>query len=211
MNARLRIGICGSASVGKTTLAQTLAYDFGLPCLEEEMRAYLVRSGANLSAMKAVDAEQVILKLWQQRRERELSTPGFVADNCAIDFAAYALYYGCMSDLSARHLLVEARSNLETYDAIVLLPWGVLTYEQDGVRPADQHLQLRYQFLLEGLLRRYVRASKLHVLPERLVRLEDRRAWVAERLATRHSITTLTSSLSRGTGDPSFASTEVAS
>jgi len=36
-----RLGVCGSASVGKTALANVLAADFGLPWLREEMRAAL--------------------------------------------------------------------------------------------------------------------------------------------------------------------------
>ncbi len=146
------------------------------------MRTYLEHSGADLSQLPSVEVEKIVLSLWEQRRHNELATPAFVADNCSIDFAAYALYYGCMSHASSRHLLVDARRHLAAYDAIVLLPWGVLPYEQDGVRPADQHLQLRYQFLLEGLLRRYLPQQKLYLLPEQIVRLDDRRAWVADRL-----------------------------
>ncbi len=180
MTTELRIGICGSASVGKTTLAHALACDLGLPCIEEEMRAYIEGSGADLSSLPSAAVEEIILQMWEQRRTTERTAAGFIADNCSIDFAAYALYYGCLSPTGSRHLLVEAGHNLDAYDAVVLLPWGVLPYQQDGVRPANQHLQLRYQFLLEGLLWRYVPKGKLYVLPEHLVRLDERRAWVAD-------------------------------
>lgn len=182
MAATLRLGICGSASVGKTTLAHALAQDLDLPCIEEEMRAYLEHFGADLSRLPSSEVEHVVLTLWQQRQRAERATPAFVADNCSIDFAAYALYYGCLSHRSSEQLLVQARRHLESYDAIVLLPWGSLPYVQDGVRPTDQHLQLRYQFLLEGLLRRYVPPQKLHPLPEGILHLDDRRAWVLDRL-----------------------------
>jgi uroporphyrinogen III methyltransferase/synthase len=70
----------------------------------------------------------------------------------------------------------------------------VLPYEQDGVRPADQHQQLRYQILIEGLLRRYLDPHKLHLLPETLMRLEDRQRWIAARLAR----TSQTADVARG-------------
>jgi uroporphyrinogen III methyltransferase/synthase len=183
MNPDLRIGICGSASVGKTTLAHALARDFGLPCLREEMRDYLEASGSDLTLLPPANVESILLHLWRQRQDKERTANSFIADNCPIDFAAYALYYGCLSDLSRDALLNEALRNLDRYHAIFLLPWGVLPYEQDGIRPANPHLQLRYHYILEGLLRRHFPADKLHSLPTTLVHLEDRRRWVAERLA----------------------------
>ena len=45
----LRIGICGSASAGKSTLAEALASVLKVPCLEEEMRTYLEHSGQRLA------------------------------------------------------------------------------------------------------------------------------------------------------------------
>ncbi len=183
VNPDLRIGICGSASVGKTTLAHALARDLSLPCLREEMRDYLESSGSDLTLLPSTDVELILLHLWQQRQEKESIAGGFVADNCAIDFAAYALYYGCLSDRSRDALLTQALRNLDRYHAIFLLPWGVLPYEQDGIRPANPHLQLRYHYLLEGLLRHHFPAERLHPLPSTLLRLEDRIRWARERLA----------------------------
>lgn len=177
----IRIGVCGSASVGKTTLAGALAREFDVPCLREEMRSYLEHSRKNLADLPAPELEAIVLRLWREREEKERTVPAFVADNCAIDFAAYALYYGCLSAASEEVLLTTAASYLGRYDAIFLLPWGVLPYEQDGVRPSDRYLQLRYQLLLEGLLHRYVEPERLHFLPETLLRVEDRVSWATSK------------------------------
>jgi uroporphyrin-III C-methyltransferase len=178
----IRIGVCGSASVGKTTLAGALGRELGVPCLQEEMRAYLEHSRRILADLPAPELEGIVMRLWREREEKERTVPAFVADNCAIDFAAYALYYGCLSAASEQALLTTAASYLRRYDAVFLLPWGVLPYEQDGVRPPDPYLQLRYQLLLEGLLRRYVDPERLHLLPETLLRLQDRISWARSKI-----------------------------
>ncbi len=173
----LRVGICGSASVGKTTLAHALARELGVPCIEEEMRAYLEQSQQRPEDLPASEFEDILLELWTARAAKESVLEGFVADQCALDFAAYALYYGCLSPRSEDALLSDAARLLARYDAVFLLPWGVLPYEQDGVRARDPYLQLRYQVLLEGLLTRALDPAKLHRLPPTLRRLDDRVHW----------------------------------
>ncbi len=180
----LRVAICGSASVGKTTLARALATELRLPCIDEEMRAYLESGSTRLSELPLSELESVLLRMWHLREQTERSLPSFVADNSALDFAAYALYYGCLSPRSHDALLTEAAHSAAQYDAVFLLPWGALPYEQDGVRPADPYLQLRYQLLLEGLLRRHIEPSKLHLIPETLTHLDGRVAWVTEKLSS---------------------------
>jgi uroporphyrin-III C-methyltransferase len=177
-----RVGICGSAGVGKTTLALALARELSVPCLQEEMRAYVEHARTPLAGRPASELESIVLRLWREREEKEQMLPAFVADNCAIDFAAYALYYGCLSASSYEVLLTCAETYLARYDAVFVLPWGVLPYEQDGVRPADQYLQLRYQLLLEALLHRFLDPEKLHFMPETVLSVQDRISWASAKL-----------------------------
>ena len=179
----LRIAICGSASTGKTTLAAALARDLGVPCIHEEMRAFLEASRIDLAQLPGSELQETLLGLWQQRRQMEDALPAFVGDNSAIDFSAYAFYYGCLSVSSRKILLTQAAKYLRRYDAIFLLPWGVLPYEQDGVRAPSQDLQLRYQLLLEALLHRYADPEKLHAIPEMLEAPHERMQWVKAKLS----------------------------
>lgn len=180
-----RLAICGSASVGKTTLVHALAGHLQLPWLREEMRDYLEATRVELWSLPSSQVETILLELWRKRLQQECAATAFVADNCPMDFAASALYYGCLSATGEDALITRAAPHLDQYDAIVVLPWGVLPYQQDGIRPADQFLQLRYQVLLEGLLHRYVDPQKLHFLPKSLLTLEERVRWVTARLGER--------------------------
>ena len=53
----------------------------------------------------------------------------------------------------------------EHYDRILLFPWGALPIEPDGVRATNPWLQLRYQTILEGVLKRYTTDAKITRVP----------------------------------------------
>ncbi len=181
VTASRRIAISGSASVGKTSLTSALANNLGLAWIREEMREYLESSRANLSELPPAQVGSLLMRLWGERKQREANAPGFIADNCSLDFAAYALYYGCLDSENASVLLSETVEHIGSYDAIFVLPWGVLPYNHDGIRPPNQYLQLRYQLIVEGLLQRYT-PSKVHYIPESIVDLAERCKWVLSKL-----------------------------
>src|SRR5262249_40018569 len=102
-----KIAVTGSAGVGKTSLVEMLAAALDLPRIEEEMRAYLERTRAHLWELPSTAVAAVILDLWRERAAKETNTEAFVADNCALDFVAYALHYGCFTEEVAAILLPE--------------------------------------------------------------------------------------------------------
>lgn len=179
----MRIALSGSAGTGKTTLGHALAESLDLPFVEEGMRE---RIGAGLApaTLTAEAYEDLIESLWDEQREREDShANGFVADRSPIDFAAFWLHYGSLHDRQRTDRRMRAwLEELSCYDRIVLLPWGVLPLEDDGVRSTDRWLQFRFQAIVEGLHRRHTLAPRLLVVPDELTELEDRRAWVLERV-----------------------------
>ncbi len=177
-----RIAVSGSASVGKTSLVSALARALGLETLKEEMREYLETSRIDLREQPPSHVADILVRLWRERQQREANTLSFIADNCSLDFAAYALYYGCVDSGNASIFLSEMVKQVAQYDAIFVLPWGVLPYSHDGVRAPNQYLQFRYQLIIEGLLKRYVDPAKVHYMPETVVDLAERRQWVAAKL-----------------------------
>lgn len=174
----MRIALSGSAGTGKTTLGRRLAGELGLPYLEEGMRRRL-EGGLDVHALGAEGLGALLAELWEeQRAAEEAARGGFVADRSSLDFAAFWLHYGLYFDEPrTSRWIEELRAHAESYDRIVLLPWGVLPLEHDNVRSTNRWVQLRVQAILEALLARYVSAPRLLRLPP-LAALEDRLAHV---------------------------------
>src|SRR6266849_3905164 len=71
----LRIGISGSASVGKTTLAKAISEALAVTLLPEEMRDYLERTQAPFARLPEDAATQALWHLWRTRAAKERETP----------------------------------------------------------------------------------------------------------------------------------------
>ncbi len=150
------IALSGSAGVGKTTLARRLAAERGVPFIGEGMREYLERTGVDLHTLGHAGMRQLVLRLWEERKEAEAAAPnGFVADRSAYDFGAFWLYYQFAgNDADTERILRETLAP-RRYDAVYLLPWGRIPLVADGVRTPNPWTQLHLQLVLEGLLRRH--------------------------------------------------------
>src|SRR5690242_9577586 len=96
-----RIAVTGGPGVGKTSLVQMVAGELRLPVIREEMRSYLEATGVPLHGMPVDQIRKVLLSLWQVRVSQERQHPEFIADNCCLDFSAYALHYDCLEDSRA--------------------------------------------------------------------------------------------------------------
>lgn len=158
-----RIALSGSAGTGKTTLGRRLAAELGLPFIEEGMRRRL-EDGLELHAFGPGDYEDLIEELWAEQREQELrcAASGYVADRSVYDFAAFWLHYGFMADRArTERTLEELLREGRRYDRVLLMPWGAIPLEHDGVRSTDRWTQLRYQSIVEGLMERFAPAGQV--------------------------------------------------
>lgn len=201
-----RIAICGSASVGKTSLVEALSEALALPFLAEEMRSFLEENPVRFSQLPSHEAAAILFELWHERAAKERNAVAFIADNSVLDFIAYAIHYRCLTEALASVLLPEVLQLSASYDAIFVLPWGALPYIEDGIRTPHRHEQLGYQLVIEGLLRRYIQPTKLHFVPEQLTELSVRCQWVSSVLhrkaAVRSAGQGMVYLVGAGPGDP---------
>ena len=145
-----------------------------------------IESGLQLHRLSRSDMKALVSDLWSERCQREdealAMAGGFVADRSPVDYLVFWLHYGFSNDEEGtRRLMEQVRQRSRIYDKIVILPWGVLPLQPDGVRSANPWLQLHFQAAVEGLLYREIGAPVVVELPP-LDGLEARRRWVIDQL-----------------------------
>lgn len=161
----LRIAFAGSAGTGKTFLGQRLAEELGLPFIEEGMRRR-IEDGLRLEALGPAEHKQLIREMWDEQEAYETDADGFVADRSSLDFAAFWLHYDLHHDIQETDAWFERMcARAAAYDRILLMPWGVLPLEQDGVRSTNRWIQFRFQSILEGVLNRFAARGQVLRVP----------------------------------------------
>lgn len=184
----IRLALCGSAGVGKTTLGRALARRFEVPFIEEGMRRRL-EAGLVPGELAPQALEDLFAELWQEQLEAQLAAVdthgGYVADRSAFDFGAAWLQYTSLEDRQRTSAWMLARlTDAEEHTHVVLLPFGGLPLEGDGIRHDDPWFQFRFQAVVEHLLARHARKDVCIPVPPACQALEDRIAFVEARLAT---------------------------
>lgn len=184
MKRPLRLAISGSAGTGKTALGGRLAERLGLPFLPEGMRAR-IEAGLDLHALNHAEHRALVQELYDEAlaamAAAEARYGGFVVDRCPLDYLAFWLYYGFADDEPATAAFAERiAADMAGCDAVIVLPWGVLPLESDGVRSPNRWRQLHFQALFEGLAHAQVAPDRLFWLPPTVTALEARAGWVID-------------------------------
>lgn len=184
MNRAVRIAISGSAGTGKTALGGWLAERLGLPFLPEGMRAR-IEAGLDLHTLNHAEHRALIQELYDESlaamAAAEAMHGGFVVDRCPLDYLAFWLYYGFADDEAATAAFAERIAvDMACCDAVVVLPWGALPLESDGVRSPNRWRQLHFQALFEGLAHARIASERLFWLPATVTALEARVGWVID-------------------------------
>ena len=179
-----RIGVVGSAGVGKTTLALTLAATLDAPVLHEAMRARL-EAGFSLAGLSREEHQRLLLAdAADVTGLVEAAAGGCVADRTPLDFLAFWFCNGYGADSPRETALFVERTvaALKLFDLILALPWGVLPLEDDGVRYPNPWHQLHAQMVIEELCRRYAPADRLAFMPADITEPDERCRWTLRRL-----------------------------
>lgn len=183
---KLRLGISGSAGTGKTTLGMRLATQLDLPFIPEGMRVRL-EQGLDLYGLSRPAHKKLTLELLNDMlaacRCAEQAADGYICDRSPLDSAAFWLYYGLADDDQETAALFDYIAQVaQRFDAVVMVPWGVIPLQADGIRYVNRWAQLHFQSVLEGLCQRRLAPETLWWLPGHVVDLEARVDWVLKRI-----------------------------
>jgi broad specificity phosphatase PhoE/nicotinamide riboside kinase len=180
-----RIALCGSAGTGKTTLGRRLAARLDLPFIEEGMR-HRIEAGLDIHTLSRDEHRGILTDLWTEQLDGEARAlrdhGGFVSDRSPLDFAAFALLFHSYNQDFCDRFVPQATGRADQYDAIVILPWGVLPLESDGIRSTNRWYQRHFQSTVEGLIRTEVDPGAAWFLPG-LTSLDQRVDWVLQRIS----------------------------
>jgi nicotinamide riboside kinase len=167
----MRIGLAGTMSVGKTTLAKALGEidQFKDHSVHTERSKYLRDLGIPLNTDSTLPGQFVFLA----ERASELLQPNIITDRTIWDVCAFTLGAKSISDFDKRTFVEAAMMLRNQYDLVIYVdPRGVIM-EDNGVRETDLHYRRKIDEVIKLSLAEYP--------PQRLITIEGT---TEERIAT---------------------------
>ena len=131
----MKIGFCGTMSVGKTTLVNALEElsEFKDYKFTTERSKYLMEMGIPLNTDSTVKGQSVFLA----ERASELMHDDIITDRTIIDVMAFAKCSKSMNYLEANDFCSFANNMLSEYDHIFYVSPEGVDIENNGIRETD--------------------------------------------------------------------------
>jgi nicotinamide riboside kinase len=167
----MKIGLTGTVSVGKTTLAKALGEldQFKGYTIQTERSKYLSNLGIPLNTDSTLLGQFVFLA----ERASELLQPDIITDRTIWDVCSFTLSAKSISDYEKRTFVESAMNLKDYYDLIIYVsPLGV-PVEDNGLRTTD----LGYRIKIDNAIKMALEEYK----PKRLIKVEGT---TEERIAT---------------------------
>ena len=167
----MRIGLTGSMSVGKTTLAKALGEleQFKDYIIQTERSKYLSNLGIPLNTDSTLPGQFVFLA----ERASELLQPNIITDRTIWDVCSFTLSAKSISDYEKRTFVESAMNLKDYYDLVIYVsPCGV-SVEDNGLRTTDLGYRVKIDTAIQMALDEYK--------PKRLISVEGT---TEERIAT---------------------------
>jgi len=158
----MRIGLTGTMSVGKTTLANALGEldQFKDHSVYTERSKYLRDLGIPLNTDSTLNGQFVFLA----ERATELLYPNIIADRTIWDVCAFTLGAKSINDFDKRTFVEAAMMFRNQYDLVIYVdPHGV-AMEDNNVRTTDLHYRRKIDEVIKMSLAEY--------LPKQLITVE---------------------------------------
>ncbi len=157
----MKIGFCGTMSVGKTTLVNALAKlpEFKDYKFRTERSKHLMEMGIPLNTDSTVRGQSVFLA----ERASELLQDNIITDRTIIDVMAFAKQSQEMTPMEAEDFCLFAAHMLKEYDYIFYISPEGVEIEDNGVRETNteyrikidkeiQLLTIKYRYKIKNLI-----------------------------------------------------------
>jgi hypothetical protein len=150
----MRIGLCGTMSVGKTTLVNALKElpEFKDYMFRTERSKYLMEQGIPLNTDSTLKGQLVFLA----ERSLELLQENIITDRTIIDVMAFARASNSMDHSEKYDFEQVATLLIKDYDYIFYVSPEGVDMEDNGVRETDQE----YRQLIDFTITNFIKSKK---------------------------------------------------
>ena len=149
----MKIGLCGTMSVGKTTLVNALkeTEQFKDYTFRTERSKYLMEQGIPLNTDSTLKGQTVFLA----ERAIELMQENIITDRTVLDVMAFTSNAKSINHQDKEAFETYAKELLGDYDYIFYIsPYGI-PIEDNGVRETNEHYRDLIDFTINTYLKRY--------------------------------------------------------
>jgi predicted ATPase len=178
----MKIAISGAVSTGKTTLGSALAETFGLPFIGENLQNMIGPQTTARPQPEIVAA--ALLECLEKKRAIETAHGEFVVDRSPIDILNFWFAYRLIGQPQTQKIYDLCETFMADYDAVILLPWGVLELQTD-IRPGsgirrnlNRWVQLNGSVTIAGLAYHFVPPGRIINVPKDVVSHGERLRFV---------------------------------
>lgn len=159
----MRIGFCGTVSVGKTTLVKELAElpEFKNYQTRTERSKYLMELGIPLNTDSTLKGQTVFLA----ERASELMREDIITDRTIIDVMAFAKCSKSINNRDSEDFCQYASKMLKDYDYVFYVSPEGVEIENNGIRETDSIYRDEIDSKIKELVKTYSKQIKnLHYI-----------------------------------------------
>jgi GTPase SAR1 family protein len=145
-----KIGLCGSMSVGKTSLVNALKQlpEFKDYKVATERSKYLNSLGIPLNTDSTLNGQTIFLA----ERSAELMHDNLITDRTVIDVMAFTQAAKSINYLDKSSFYEYARNFISQYDYIFYIPTENTVIEDNGIRETDPEYRKLIDFIIQSVI-----------------------------------------------------------